>query len=170
MLKIVEKPLGFTLLELLVVMTIVGILMTSAFVLFKNTGGSARLKSTALIIKNKILLARTSAITKSRKFAVKITPTEHKKWKLTIIDSVDNILDNDNDRIGDKPYLIKKISFDGKQEMIITPEGEISRFTSNPIILTDASSKDEILKLPVTLYKTTVKVGELVKSGKKMDD
>ncbi len=167
-----KKIRAFTLLELLVVMTIIGILMTSAFVIFKNTGKSKRLESAALIIKNKILFARTSAITKSRKFVIKIAPTEHKKWKLVIIDSVDNILDNDNDRISDKPYFIKKVSLDGKQEIIITPEGDFSRFTSNPIILTDANSKDEIWKLPVILYKTTgkVKVGDLVKDDEKTGD
>ena len=170
MLKTVEKSLGFTLLELLVVMTIVGILMTSSFVFFKNSGKSAQLKGAALIIKNKILFARTSALTKSRKFAVKITQTKHKKWKLVIIDSVDNILNNDNDRISDKPYFIKKITFNGEQEIIITPEGEISRFTSNPIMLTDAGNKGETWKLPITLYKTTVKVGDLVKNNEKMDD
>jgi prepilin-type N-terminal cleavage/methylation domain-containing protein len=172
MLKFLKKVHGFTLLELLVVMTIVGILMTTAFVIFKNNGKSARLKSAALIIKNKILLARTSAITKSRKFAVRITPTEHKKWKVVIIDSVDNVLGNDKDRIGDKPYFVKKITFDGKQEIIITPEGEISHFTSNPIILTDSSDEDEIWELPVILYKTTgkIKIGTLVKNGEKTDD
>ena len=167
-----KKIRGFTLLELLVVMTIIGILMASAFVVFKNAGKSKRLESAALIIRNKILLARTSAITKSRKFEIKITPTEHKKWKLVVIDSIDNILDNDNDRISDKPYFIKKITLNGKQEIIITPEGDFSRFTSNPIILTDANNKNEIWELPVILYKTTgkVKIGDLVKNDKKASD
>ena len=160
-----KKVCGFTLLELLVVMAIIGVLMASSFVVFKNIGKHRHLESTARTIRNKILLARTSAITRSRKHAVKITPTEHKRWKLVIIDSVDNILGNNNDRIADKPYFIKKISLETEQEIKINPEGDISYLTSNPIMLTDASNKKEIWKLPVNVYKTTgkVKVGDFIK-------
>lgn len=166
MLNITKKQLkAFTLLELLVVMTIIGVLMASSYAIFKNTGRSSKLDGAARTLKSKILLARTSAITKSRIFAVKITLTKNNKWKVVIIDSVDNILDNDDDKIAAKPYIIKNITFDGEQELKITPEGGISYATSNPIVLTDAADKRDVWKLPVILYKKTgmVKIGELEK-------
>jgi len=161
----IKKVHGFTLLELLVVMAIIGVLIASSFVVFKNIGKHRHLESTARTFKNKVLLARTSAITRSRMHSVKITPTEHKRWKLVIIDSVDNILGNSNDKIADKPYFIKKINFEAEQEIKINQEGEISYFTSNPIMLMDSSNKKEIWKLPVIVYKTTgkVKAGDFIK-------
>jgi len=117
-------------------------------------------------MKNKILLTRTSAITKSRKFAIRITLTKHKKWKVVIIDSIDNVLDNEDDRIADKPYYLpKRVNIDEEQEIEFTPEGGISYSTSNPIILTDSSNQREIWKLPLILYKAAgmAKIGELEK-------
>jgi len=157
---------GFTLLELLVVMTIIGILMATSFTSFVGVGKSNRFEGAARALKNKILLTRTTAITKSRKFAIRVTLTKHKKWKLVIIDSVDNILDNDDDRIADKPYFLpKRVVLDAEQEIEFTPEGGISYSTSNPIILTDASNKREVWKLPIILYKAAgmAKIGELEK-------
>ena len=156
---------GFTLLELLVVMTIIGILMATSFTSFVGVGRSNRFEGAARTLKNKILLTRTTAITKSRKFAIRITLTKHKKWKLVIIDSVDNILDNDDDRIADKPYFFKKVSLDEEQEIEFTPEGGISYSTSNPIILTDSTNKREIWKIPIILYKAAgmAKIGDLQK-------
>ena len=157
---------GFTLLELLVVMTIIGILMATSFTSFVGVGKSNRFEGAARALKNKILLTRTTAITKSRKFAIRVTLTKHKKWKLVIIDSVDNILDNDDDRIADKPYFLpKRVVLDAEQEIEFTPEGGISYSTSNPIILTDASNKREVWKLPIVLYKAAgmAKIGELEK-------
>ena len=122
MLNIKQKiKRGFTLLELLVVMTIIGILMATSFTSFVGVGRSNRFEGAARTLKNKILLTRTTAITKSRKFAIRITLTKHKKWKLVIIDSIDNILDNDDDRIADKPYFFKKVSLDEEQEIEFTP-------------------------------------------------
>ncbi len=166
MLNIKQKiKRGFTLLELLVVMTIIGILMATSFTSFVGVGRSNRFEGAARALKNKILLTRTTAITKSRKFAIRITLTKHKKWKLVIIDSVDNILDNDDDRIADKPYFFKKVSLDEEQEIEFTPEGGISYSTSNPIILTDSTNKREIWKLPIILYKAAgmAKIGDLQK-------
>jgi len=157
---------GFTLLELLVVMTIIGILMASSFASFVGVGRKNRFNGAARAIKNKILLTRTTAITKSRKFAVRITLTKHKKWKVVIIDSVDNILDNDNDRIADKPYFLpKRVDLDEEQEIEFTPEGGISYSTSNPIMLTDSSSKTEVWKMPLILYGASgqARLGELEK-------
>jgi len=156
---------GFTLLELLVVMTIIGILMATSFTSFVGVGRSNRFEGAARTLKNKILLTRTTAITKSRKYAIRITLTKHKKWKLVIIDSVDNILDNDDDRIADKPYFFKKVNLDEEQEIEFTPEGGISYSTSNPIILTDATSKREVWKIPIILYKAAgmAKIGDLQK-------
>jgi len=157
---------GFTLLELLVVMTIIGILMATSFTSFVGVGKSNRFEGAARALKNKILLTRTTAITKSRKFAIRVTLTKHKKWKLVIIDSVDNILDNDDDRIADKPYFLpKRVVLDAEQEIEFTPEGGISYSTSNPIILTDASNKREVWKLPIVLYKAAgmAKIGDLEK-------
>ena len=166
MLNIKQKiKRGFTLLELLVVMTIIGILMATSFTSFVGVGRSNRFEGAARTLKNKILLTRTTAITKSRKFAIRITLTKHKKWKLVIIDSIDNILDNDDDRIADKPYFFKKVSLDEEQEIEFTPEGGISYSTSNPIILTDSTNKREIWKLPIILYKAAgmAKIGDLEK-------
>ena len=166
MLNIKQKiKRGFTLLELLVVMTIIGILMATSFTSFIGMGRSNRFEGAARALKNKILLTRTTAITKSRKYAIRITLTKHKKWKLVIIDSVDNILDNDDDRIADKPYFFKKVSLDEEQEIEFTPEGGISYSTSNPIILTDSTNKREIWKLPIILYKAAgmAKIGDLQK-------
>jgi len=158
---------AFTLLELLVVMSIMGIIMASSFVYFKGVGRSNRFIGAARTIKNKIILTRTSAITKSRKFAIRITLTKKlKKWKLVVIDSVDNILDNDDDRIADKPYFLpKKVTLDEEQELEFTPEGSISYSTSNPIVLTDSSNKREVWKLPVILYTGSgmAKIGDLQK-------
>ncbi len=166
MLNIKQKiQRGFTLLELLVVMTIIGILMATSFTSFVGVGRSNRFEGAARTLKNKILLTRTTAITKSRKFAIRITLTKHKKWKLVIIDSIDNVLDNDDDRIADKPYFFKKVSLDEEQEIEFTPEGGISYSTSNPIILTDSTNKREIWKLPIILYKAAgmAKIGDLEK-------
>lgn len=157
---------GFTLLELLVVMTIIGILMATSFTSFVGVGRSNRFEGAARALKNKILLTRTTAITKSRKFAIRITLTKHKKWKLVIIDSVDNILNNDDDRIADKPYFLpKRVNLDAEQEIEFTPEGGISYSTSNPIVLTDSSNKREVWKLPIILYKAAgmAKIGDLKK-------
>ena len=145
---------AFTLLELLVVMSIMGIIMASSFVYFKGVGRSNRFLGAAKTIKNKIILTRTSAITQSRKFAIRIFQTKKlKKWKLVVIDSVDNILDNEDDKIADKPYFLpKKVTLDEEQELEFTPEGSISYSTSNPIVLTDSSNKREVWKLPVILY------------------
>jgi len=157
---------GFTLLELLVVMTIIGILMATSFTSFVGVGRSNRFEGAARALKNKILLTRTTAITKSRKFAIRITLTKHKKWKLVIIDSIDNILDNDDDRIADKPYFLpKRVTLDAEQEIEFTPEGGISYSTSNPIVLTDSSNKREVWKMPIILYKAAgmAKIGDLEK-------
>jgi len=167
MLNTIKKETrGFTLLELLVVMTIIGILMATSFSSFVGVGRSNRFEGAARALKNKILLTRTSAITKSRKFAIRITLTKHKKWKVVIIDSIDNVLDNEDDRIADKPYYLpKRVNIDEEQEIEFTPEGGISYSTSNPIILTDSSNQREIWKLPLILYKAAgmAKIGELEK-------
>lgn len=161
-----KESRGFTLLELLVVMTIIGILMATSFSSFVGVGRSNRFEGAARALKNKILLTRTSAITKSRKFAIRITLTKNKKWKVVIIDSIDNVLDNEDDRIADKPYFLpKRVNLDEEQEIEFTPEGGISYSTSNPIILTDSSNKREIWKLPLILYKAAgmAKIGQLEK-------
>ncbi len=145
---------GFTLLELLVVMTIIGILMATSFAAFVGVGRRAKFEGAARAIKDKVMLARTCAITKSRKFAVRATLTKHKKWKIILVDSVDNIFDNEDDRMVDKAYYLpKQITLDEEQELEFTPEGGISYSTVNPIVVTDSSDKREIWKISLTLYK-----------------
>ena len=157
---------GFTLLELLVVMTIIGVLMATSFAAFVGVGRRSRFEGAARALKDKILLCRVSAITKSRKFAMRATLTKNRKWKIVIIDSVDNIFDNDDDRMADKPYFLpKQVTLDEEQEIEFTPTGGISYSTSNPIVLTDASSKTEVWKVPLILYKAAgmAKIGDLEK-------
>ena len=158
---------GFTLLELLVVMTIIGMMMAIGFPLFKSVGKSSRFESAARNIKDRIVLARTKSITQARKFAVRATLTKHKKWKIVIVDSVDNEFDNGNDKIvEDALFLPKQVVLDEEMEIEFMPGvGGISYATSNPIVLTEASDKREIWKLPLTLYKAAgaARIGELEK-------
>ena len=158
---------GFTLLELLVVMTIIGMMMAIGFPLFKSVGKSSRFESAARNIKDRIVLARTKSITQARKFAVRATLTKHKKWKIVIVDSVDNEFDNGNDKIvEDALFLPRQVVLDEEMEIEFMPGvGGISYATSNPIVLTEASDKREIWKLPLTLYKAAgaARIGELEK-------
>ncbi len=158
---------GFTLLELLVVMTIIGMMMAIGFPLFKSVGKSSRFESAARNIKDRIVLARTKSITQARKFAVRATLTKHKKWKIVIVDSVDNEFDNGNDRIVEDPmFLPKQVVLDEEMEIEFMPGiGGISYATSNPIVITEASDKREIWKIPLTLYKAAgaARIGELEK-------
>ena len=147
---------GFTLLELLVVISIMGMIGAIGFVSFQSMGRKVRLEGAAKTIKNKLNLARTSAITKARRFAVRATLTENtKEWKIVTVDSVDNIFGNDDDRMVDrKPYYLpKQLFLDEEQEIEFTPEGGISYSTSNPIVITDNSEPREVWKIKLTLYK-----------------
>ena len=103
-----KRKRGFTLIELLVVMTIIGLLMATGLATMIGMGRRSRFEGAARALKNKIMLTRTSAITRSRKYAIRITLTKNKKWKVVIIDSVDNTLDKDDDMIADKPYYFPK--------------------------------------------------------------
>ncbi len=171
---------GFTLLELLVVMTIIGMMMAIGFPLFGSVGKSSRFESAARNIKDRIVLARTKSITQARKFAVRATLTKHKKWKIVIVDSVDNEFDNGNDRIVEDPlFLPRQVTLDEEMEIEFMPGvGGISYATSNPIVLSEASDKREIWKLPLTLYKAAgaARIGTLEKifpkkeKSKKSDD
>ncbi len=158
---------GFTLLELLVVMTIIGIMMAVSFASFVVVGRRTKFEGAARNIKDRIVLARTKSITQARKFAVRAVLTKNKKWKIIIVDSVDNEFDNEDDRIVEKPLLLpKQITLDEEMEIEFMPGvGGISYATANPIVLTDASDKREIWKLPLTLYKAAgaAKIGELEK-------
>jgi len=165
---------GFTLLELLVVMTIIGMMMAIGFPLFKSVGKSSRFESAARNIKDRIVLARTKSITQARKFAVRATLTKHKKWKIVIVDSVDNEFDNGNDKIVEDALLLpRQVTLEEEMEIEFMPGvGGISYATSNPIVLTEASDKREIWKLPLTLYKAAgaARIGELEKITPKKDD
>ena len=158
---------GFTLLELLVVMTIIGLMMAIGFPLFGSVGKSARFEGAARNIRDRIVLARTRSITQARKFSVRATLTKHKRWKIVIVDSVDNEFDNGNDRIVEDPlFLPKQVTLDEEMEIEFMPGvGGIEYATSNPIVLTEVSDKREIWKLPLTLYKAAgaARIGELEK-------
>jgi len=146
---------GFTLLELLVVISIIGILMAASVVTFVGVGRKVRFEGAAKALKDKMYLARNSAITRSRKFAIRATLTEaQKRWRIDIIDSVDNIFDNDDDRyVGEPYYMPRLIELEGEQEIEFTPEGGIYYSTSNPIMLTDRTNQRQIWKIPLTIYK-----------------
>jgi prepilin-type N-terminal cleavage/methylation domain-containing protein len=147
---------GFTLLELLVVISIMAMIGAIGIFTFKAMGRKVRFEGAAKTIKDKLVLARTSAITKARRFAVRATLTENtREWKIVTVDSVDNIFGNDDDRMVDKKpyYLPKQVFLEDEQEIEFTPEGGISYATSNPITVTDNSEPREIWKITLTLYK-----------------
>ncbi|NLF38843.1 type II secretion system protein [bacterium] len=164
----VSRP-GFTLLELLVVIAIIGMLMGVGVTTFGTFGKRAQIEGDARALRDKIILARTYSISKSRKFALRITQTtERKRWKAVIIDSGDNILDNGDpaERIVDNPFFLKaRIELEQDTEIEFTPEGSISYSTSNPVYILDTSDKRELWKLPLVLYKAAgnAKLGELEK-------
>lgn len=158
---------GFTLIELLTVITIIGLLMAGAVATFVNVGRATRFEGAARAIKNKIVYARTVAITRAHKLAIRITQTPNtKKWKLEIIDSIDNIFDNDNDRIVDKPYYLdKQIICDQEYEIEFSPEGSITYLTDNPIVIQDLSSKEDIWTIEIKVYPAAAqaRVGDIIK-------
>ncbi len=158
---------GFTLIELLTVITIIGLLMAGAVATFVNVGRATQLEGAARAIKNKIVYARTTGITRARKIAIRITLTPNtKKWKIDTIDSIDNRFDNDDDKILDKPYYLpKQIMLEKEMEIEFSPEGSITYSTENPIVLKDLSKKDDIWTIPITLYKAAgqARVGEITK-------
>ena len=147
---------GFTLLELLVVISIMAMIGAIGIFTFKAMGRKVRFEGAAKTIKDKLMLARTSAITKARRFAVRATLTENtREWKIVTVDSVDNIFGNDDDRMVDKKpyYMPKQVFLEEEQEIEFTPEGGISYATSNPITVTDKSEPRDIWKITLTLYK-----------------
>ena len=161
--------LGFTLLELLVVIAIIGMLMGVGMMVAPGITRRAKLDGAGRVLRDKTILARTYSISKSRKFALRITQTtEGGKWKAVIIDSGDNILGNGdpNERIVDNPYFFdQRINLEQDTEIEFTPEGSISYSTSNPICLLDTSDKNETWKLPLVLLKGpgNAKLGEIEK-------
>ena len=161
--------LGFTLLELLVVIAIIGMLMGVGMMVAPGITRRAKLDGAGRVLRDKTILARTYSISKSRKFALRITQTtEGGKWKAVIIDSGDNILDNGDpaERIVDNPFFLKaRIELEQDTEIEFTPEGSISYSTSNPVYILDTSDKRELWKLPLVLYKAAgnAKLGELEK-------
>ncbi len=159
-------PGGFTLMELLIVVGIIGILMTAALWGMQGLGRKVRFEGAAKTVRDKVMLARSRSIASGRKMAVRIQQTPLKKWKLVIIDSVDNIFDNEDDREFDKAFVFPKgIELEGEQELEFSAEGGITYATSNPIILKDMTDKKEPWRLTLTIYKASgiVKIGELEK-------
>ena len=159
-------PRGFTLLELLVVISIIGLLMTGALITVEGLGRKMRFESAAKTLRDKIMLARNSAIACSHKYALRITQTPSHRWKLVIIDSRDNILDNGDDELVGDPYPFpKQIQFESEQEIEFGAEGGITFSTTNPIILLENSDKKEPWRLELVIYKASgiVRIKEIEK-------
>lgn len=161
-----RRPGGFTLMELLIVVGIIGLLMTTALVGMQGLGRKVKFEGSAKTVRDKVMLTRSRSIASGRKMALRIQQTPLKKWKLTIIDSVDNIFDNDDDREYDRAYVFPKgVEVEGEQEIEFSAEGGITYATSNPIILTDVSDKKEPWRLKLTIYKASgiVRISDLEK-------
>jgi len=159
---------GFTLLELLIVISIMGMIAATGMFLFQSMGRKVQFEGAAKTLRDKIVLARTSAITKARRFKVLATETSKKEWKIVTIDSVDNIFGNDDDEVIDrKPYYMpRNITLPEEQEIEFTPEGGISYSTSNPIVVTDKTDTREIWTMTLTLYKAAgmARVSDIIKT------
>lgn len=161
-----RRPGGFTLMELLTVVGIIGMLMSVALLGMQGMGRKVRFEGAAKTVRDKVMLTRSRSIATGRKMAVRIQQTPLKKWKLTIIDSGDNIFDNDDDREFDRAYLFPKgVEFEGEQEIEFSAEGGITYATSNPIVMKDVSDKKEPWRLTLTIYKASgiVRIGDLEK-------
>lgn len=163
-----KNKAGFTLLELLIVIAIMGMMGAIGFVGFAGMGRQVKIEGAAKTIRDKLVLARTNAITKARKFSIRMVLTPNtKRWKIITIDSVDNIFGNDNDRVIDvkTTLLDKKIELEEEQEIEFTPEGGISYATLNPIFITDNSILNDIWQIKLTLYKAAgmARVSEIIK-------
>lgn len=161
-----RRPGGFTLMELLIVVGIIGLLMTTALVGMQGLGRKVKFEGAAKTVRDKVMLTRSRSIASGRKMALRIQQTPLKKWKLTIIDSVDNIFDNDDDREYDRAFVFPKgIELEGEQEIEFSAEGGITYATSNPIVLTDVTDKKEPWRLKLTIYKASgiVRISELEK-------
>lgn len=158
---------GFTLLELLTVIAIIGILMSGALISIRGVGRAARFEGAARTIKDKIVLARTASITRGRRFAVHIRQTDvTRRWVVEIIDSVDNILDNDNDRLYEDSWFLPR-QVESMQEYIIefSPEGSITFASDNPIQLRDISEANDVWLVDIVLYRApgTARVMDVTK-------
>ncbi len=161
-----SMPRGFTLMELLIVVGIIGLLMTAALVGVQGIGRRVRFEGAAKTVRDKVMLTRSTSIARGRKLALRIQQTPAKRWKLVIMDSVDNIFDNEDDREYDRAFLFPKgIELDAEQEIEFSAEGGITYATSNPMALTDMSDRKEPWRLKLTIYKASgiVKISELEK-------
>jgi prepilin-type N-terminal cleavage/methylation domain-containing protein len=160
------QPRGFTLLELLVVISIIGLLMTGALVMVEGLGRKMKFEGAGKALRDKIMLTRNVAISQNHKLALRVTQTQGRKWKLVIIDSVDGILDNGDDKmVGDPWYFPRQIDLEAEQELEFGAEGGITFTTSNPIVLLDNSDKKEPWRMKMTIYTASgmVRMGEIEK-------
>jgi prepilin-type N-terminal cleavage/methylation domain-containing protein len=159
---------GFTLLELLVVISIMLMIAGAGGYYIVNSGRSSRFKGAARAVRDKLILAQTSARVKGRGVATKATQTEKKEWKIVTVDSIDGVFGNDDDRqIDKKPYYLPRtVSLDSEQEVVFTADGAISRATTNTIVLTDTAETEDPWKITLSLYKAggSVKMSEIIKS------
>lgn len=150
---------GFTLMELLVVIGIIGAISSIGVASFATVGRSMRIDSAANAIKDRIFFARTSAITQRRKFAIRMTITPTRKvWKLQTFDSgPDNVIDYENDlTIDTKPYYLDhrlKIKAEPPIDIEFSPEGGITYASHNPIVIEDRTEATEIWEVPIQIYK-----------------
>ena len=158
---------GFTLMELMVVIFIIGILSTTAFVGFGGMSRKIKIEAAANAIKDKAQFARVRAISTSRKHAVVVKPVKVRsnnadgfiyRWKLETIDSVDNVFENGNDRsIDAKPFYFERDFEINDTTNAVRIEfgqsGGVGYLSVNPIFVIDKSNLQEIWQIKLQVYR-----------------
>jgi len=86
----IKKSLGFTLLELMIVVAIVGIVASIAVPSFQDTLERANLKEAAESLKSDLLFAKTEAIKRSQNITVSIVKGTSPSWCYGINDTNTN--------------------------------------------------------------------------------